>query len=86
HTPETPTDRAAIARAVEEAALVGYALVRGEYVAGLASLSTPVFDRQGAVVGATGLVFLDGRYDEAAIRDRLVPKLQACATYLSIAF
>lgn len=86
YTADTPTDRATIARAVEEAGLAGYALVRGEYVAGLASLSTPVFDRQGAVVGATGLVFLDGRYDDAAIRGHLVPKLQACATYLSIAF
>lgn len=74
-TPRTVPDRAALARAVEEAARQGWAAVDQELEEGLRSIAVPVRDASGRVAAAINASVHAGRTTVEELRERVLPVL-----------
>ncbi len=81
-TPRTKTALADIMQAIGEARRGGFAIEAGECVMVETTVAAAVTDRQPAALGAVGVTVSAEEWSEAAIRQRLVPKLLATAAEL----
>jgi DNA-binding IclR family transcriptional regulator len=79
----TVTDPAELAAQMELVRSTGYAVEDGEAAIGDAGLAAPVFDREGGVVGAIGLVGPVERLLAEGARDELVVAVRETARMLS---
>jgi IclR family pca regulon transcriptional regulator len=78
-TTRTVTDAAALRGEVERVRKQGWALVDQELEDGLRSVAVPIRDSTGAVVAAMNLSTQASRRTAAAVRQELLPPLQAAA-------
>ncbi|MGY1849319.1 IclR family transcriptional regulator domain-containing protein [Blastococcus sp. SYSU DS1021] len=78
-TRHTLTDRAALARAVEDAATAGVAVVDQELEEGLQSVAVPVHNHDGVVTAALTTELVAGRWSDEQLHADLVPELRATA-------
>lgn len=86
YTAHTNVEREALGRLLGEIRAQGYCLSEAEYVEGVSSLAVPVFDQGRRVVGALSIIFPQGQYGEAELREKLVAKLEASATDIGSVF
>ena len=78
-TPKTVTDRTLLAKAIEEAAANGYAIVDEELELGLRSIAVPLRDRSGAVVAAINVSTQSARISVDEMRRDFLPLLMNAA-------
>ncbi|MBA2962296.1 MULTISPECIES: IclR family transcriptional regulator domain-containing protein [Ramlibacter] len=83
-TPNTLTDRAALAKAIEAAGRDGYSLVVEELVAGVIGMSVPVRDRRGKVVAAAGISFNPVRFKKRDAIEHYLPHLRRAADQITL--
>jgi len=81
-TPKTKTKREAILAALAEVRKKGYALVDEELELGLRSISVPVYDGRGTVIGAINLSAQAARVSAAALIKDMLPHLLAAQSAL----
>jgi IclR family acetate operon transcriptional repressor len=79
----TPVDVAALRVELERIRAAGYAISRGERIAGATSVAAPIFDGKGEVVGSMSVAGVTIRQDRAAL-EALGPIVRAEARALSI--
>ncbi len=83
YTARTITDEVEFRRALQAVGEQGWALVAEELEEGLLSVSAPVRDASGAVVGALASSTSSGRSDVDKLRQEVVPKVVDAAARIS---
>lgn len=82
-TSRTLTDPQAIAAEIDAVRRDGYSLVDQELEEGLVSMAVPIRDRSGRAVAALNISGQANRTPADAMRETLLPKLQATATSIA---
>jgi len=77
YTPKTKTKREAIMTALADVRTKGYAQVDEELELGLRSISVPVYDARGTVIGAINVSAQAARVTAAAMPREMLPHLRA---------
>ena len=82
-TAQTPTDLAALAARIGDAASLGHVVSRGAMEPGGSSVAAPVFGRDGKVAAAIDISGPDSAFDLAELESRYVPEVRAAAGRIS---
>ena len=82
-TDRTITDRASLEKALETIRATGYALSLGERNPGLGSISAPVFDHNGILLGAISLAIPEIRYNDLDLRSSCLSSILTATSQLS---
>jgi DNA-binding IclR family transcriptional regulator len=85
HTPQSVTDPAEMRALIEKAGKDGYAITCSQWFSGDVSVSAPIIDGAGRVVGAVSASAPDRDVSVAAARKQLVPATVEAARKISIA-
>lgn len=78
-TPKTITDRATIAREVEEAAAQGYSIAVSQQIINEIGIAAPVFDKTGAVAGTIQCSVSNLKWTVEQVRKDIAPHLMEVA-------
>ncbi len=85
HTERSIVEPDELRKVLEEVRQQGYAIVDQELDSGLRSVAVPVFDRQGALLGAINISTNAGRVDMETLIGRFLPLLQEKASLIRMA-
>lgn len=86
YTPSTKVERRTLEGLLGEIRSTGHCLSDSEYVEGVSSLAVPVMGQGERVAGALSMIFPQGQYAEPELREKLVPRLHACANHVGSVF
>ena len=76
-TSNTVTSKLRLRSLIEESQVKGWSIVDQELEIGLRSISVPIFDKAGVVVEALNVACPSSRIDQADMRLRILPEIQA---------
>jgi DNA-binding IclR family transcriptional regulator len=82
-TEQTPSDIAALARCIADAAVLGHVVSHGIMEAGGSSISAPVFDKAGRVTAAIDISGPDSAFEARRMDSFYVPEVMAAAERIS---
>lgn len=85
YTPRTVLDREAIAASVEECVELGYCLTRDQLILNEVSVAAPIRDAEGRPGGAVQCAGSGFRWDEARLRDEIIPAVVDVANGITAA-